>query len=370
MKPGKVITILGPRRIGKTFILEELIKKFEESFLLLNGEDFATHALLERRSIANYKKFIGTTKILIIDEAQKIPDIGNKLKLMIDELKDLIIIITGSSALDLTDKTGEPLTGRKISYLLPGVSEVEYSKFEKIVEKEENLRSRLIYGNYPELINLPTDIEKSEYLQDVVSSYLLKDLLTFDGVKNSNKLMDLLKLIAFQIGGLVSIQEIGTQLSLSKNTVEKYLDLLTKIFVLKNVRGYSRNLRKEIVKTSKWYFLDNGIRNAIIANFNPLELRNDVGQLWENYIISERLKFQNYSRMAVNNYFWRTYDRQEIDWIEEREGGLFGYELKWKEDKVKIPTAFTKAYPDAIFKVVTSENYFEWINYEGEVKSE
>lgn len=359
-----MVTIFGPRRIGKTHLLKELTSKLSEPYILLNGEDHNTQKILENRSIENYKGILGGIKLLIIDEAQKIPDAGMKLKLMVDELDGLKIVITGSSAFDLTNKTGEPLTGRKITYSLPGISEIEYLQVENKIEQFANFRSRLVYGNYPELSSLNSNKDKSEYLQDVVNSYLLKDLFTYDGIKNSIKLIDLLKLISYQIGGLVSVQELGKQLGIAKNTVEKYLDLLTKVYVLHNVRGYSRNLRKEIVKTSKWYFLDNGIRNAIISNFNSIEIRNDIGQLWENYIISERLKYQNYTRMAVNNYFWRTYDRQEIDWVEEREGKLFGYELKWKKDKVKPPVAFAKAYPDSEFNVITSDNYFDWIDYE------
>jgi uncharacterized protein len=195
----------------------------------------------------------------------------------------------------------------------------------------------------------------------MVSSYLLKDILVYENIKNSQKIFNLLRLIAFQIGREVSLQELGNQLGISKNTVEKYLDLLSKVFILHKVEGFSRNLRKEITKNSRWYFLDNGIRNAIIANFNSIESRNDIGALWENYMISERLKYQEYKRLSSNNYFWRTYEQQEIDWVEERDGSLFGYEFKWKESKVKIPTQWKNTYPNSSFEVINKDNFENWL---------
>ena len=360
--PNKVIVLIGPRRIGKTILLNQIIKKIREPYLLLSGEDFEVLSLLERRSIQNYKSILGDRKLLLIDEAQKIPDIGNKLKLMVDHMEGLKILITGSSAFDIGNYTGEPLTGRKITYNLYALSEQELNQVENIIEKRGNLRTRLVYGNYPELIHKVGNEEKEEYLREVINSYLLKDILAFENIRNSDKIVALLRLIAFQIGGEVSLQELGTQLSMSKNTVEKYLDLLSKVFVIHKVGGFSRNLRKEITKNSRWYFYDNGLRNLLIANVNPIELRNDVGQLWENYIISERIKFQRYSKMIVNNYFWRTYDQQEIDWVEERGGKLYGYEFKWNpKKKVKVPGAWKTQYKEAEFEVIHQDNYLDWI---------
>ena len=364
IKPGKVIIILGARRVGKTFLLKEFIKNISDKYIFWNGEDFAVHELLKRRSIQNCKNILGDSNLLIIDEAQKIPDIGKILKLIVDSFEGLKIIVTGSSAFDITNLTGEPLTGRKYEIRLFPVSENEYLRFEKPVEKYDNLLQRLIYGNMPELINYTDQKDKREYLRDLINSYLLKDILAFENIKNSSKIFDLLKLIAFQIGNEVSIQEIGRQFSMSKNTAEKYLDLLSKVFVIYRLNGFSRNLRKEVVKHSKWYFYDNGIRNAIIANFNQIGLRNDLGLLWENYLLSERIKHQYYSGMIANNYFWRTYDQQEIDLIEEREGKLFAYEFKWKRNFIKsekIPVAWKNAYPDSQFKIVTQENYIDWL---------
>ena len=221
---------------------------------------------------------------------------------------------------------------------------------------------RLIYGSYPELAHINSDEEKARYLQELINSYLLKDILMYENVRNSSKIYSLLRLIAFQVGNEVSFHELGQQLSISKNTVERYLDLLSKAFILHKISGYNKNLRKEISKNSKWYFYDNGIRNTLIANLNPLSTRNDIGTLWENYIISERLKYQKYTSMLVHNYFWRTYDRQEIDWIEDRGGKLYAYEMKWNPRKTKIPKAWGKAYPDSEYKTIHQDNYLDWIS--------
>lgn len=362
LHPGKVIVLLGARRVGKTFLLKEIMSKTKEKFIFWNGEDFALHDLLSRRSVSNYKNIIGDATLLIIDEAQHIQDIGLVLKLIVDSFENLKIIATGSSSFDITNLTGEPLTGRKYDILLFPISEQEYFKIEQPLERKDNLKNRLVYGNMPELIKYKNEKDKEEYLRTLVNSYLFKDILALENIRNSSKIFNLTRLIAFQIGNEVSHEELGKQLSMSKNTVEKYLDLLIKIFVLFKLTGYSGNLRKEVVKSSKYYFVDNGLRNAIIGDFKNLGLRNDVGVLWENYIISERIKFQSYNKMLVNNYFWRTYDQQEIDLIEEREGNLFAFEMKWNETKAKIPKAWGKAYPESFFKVITQENYSEWLN--------
>lgn len=361
LQANKVVIVYGARRVGKTVLVENILQQMEEPVLILNGEDINVHDKLSNRSIENYKQIIGTNKLVYIDEAQKIPEIGLKLKLMVDEIPGLKIIISGSSSIDIHNIAGEPLTGRKYSFNLYALSEKEYDQIENPIDKTDKVRERLIFGNYPELIHLPDKENKMDYLNELVSSYLLKDILVFENIKNSQKIFNLLRLIAFQIGNEVSMQELGKQLAISKNTVEKYLDLLSKVYILHKVEGYSRNLRKEITKNSRWYFLDNGIRNAVIANFNSLESRNDVGQLWENYMISERIKFLKYHKISSNNYFWRTYDQQEIDWVEERNGALFGYEFKWKESKVKVPSQWKKAYPEASFDVIHLNNFEKWL---------
>ncbi|HOT13558.1 MAG TPA: ATP-binding protein [Bacteroidales bacterium] len=361
LQSNKVVIVYGARRVGKTMLVKKILEKVNEPVLRLNGEDINVHDKLAIRTIENYRQLLGSYKFLFIDEAQKIPDIGVKLKLMIDEIEGLKIIISGSSSFDINREAGEPLTGRKYTFNLYALSEREYSQIEDRISKTDKLRERLVLGNYPELLHLPDKKDKIEYLNEMVSSYLLKDILVYENIKNSQTIFNLLRLIAFQLGKEVSLQELGQQLSISKNTVEKYLDLLSKVYILHKVEGFSRNLRKEITKSSRWYFLDNGIRNAVIANFNPIESRNDIGQLWENYMISERIKYQEYKRISSNNYFWRTYEQQEIDWVEERDGTLFGYELKWKESKVKIPTQWKNAYPDSSFEVVNINNFENWL---------
>lgn len=361
LQPNKVVILSGARRVGKTMLVKEILANVNEPILRLNGDDINVHDKLSIRSIENYKQILGTYKLLYIDEAQKIPEIGLKLKLMIDEIEGLRIIISGSSSFDIHKNAGEPLTGRKYTFTLYTLSENEYTQIENNINKMDKVRERLVFGNYPELLHLPDRQDKVDYLNEMISSYLLKDILVYEHIKNSQKIFNLLRLIAFQIGGEMSLQELGFQLGISKNTVEKYLDLLSKVFILHKVEGFSRNLRKEITKNSRWYFLDNGIRNAVIANFNPLHARNDIGALWENYMISERLKYQEYRRISSNNYFWRTYEQQKIDWVEERDGSLFGYEFKWKEEKVKIPTQWKSAYPDASFELININNFSEWL---------
>lgn len=361
-RPNKVIVLLGARRIGKTIFISQVLQRVKEKYMLLNGEDISTVEILKRRSVKNYKRLLGDNTLLVIDEAQKIPDIGNILKLMIDEIKGLKIIVTGSSMFDLSNQVGEPLTGRKTTFNMFPLAQMELEKEETLIQTKDNLEERLVFGSYPELLQYNTIEEKTDYLKEIVNSYLLKDILEFENLRNSDKLLDLLRLLAFQIGNEVSHDELGRQLGISKNTVERYLELLSKVFVIYKLQGFSRNLRKEITKSSKWYFYDNGIRNTLIANHNPLYLRDDIGKLWENYLLSERIKFQNYTGMLVNNYFWRTYEQQEIDWIEDRGGKLYAYEIKWGEHKkVKVPSAWQNSYPKSKFEVIDQENYLDWI---------
>ncbi len=362
LQPQKVVVILGPRRVGKTVLLKQLADQLHEEPLFLNGEDMAARELLQRRSIANYKALLGKKRLLFIDEAQKIEHIGAILKLMVDEIEGIRIVATGSSAFDLEQNTGEPLTGRKKSFRLFALSEGELNSVESEVEKKDALTQRLVLGNYPELFHISDREDKVDYLREIVESYLLKDILSFEQIAKSDKILGLLRLLAFQVGKEVSHNELGQQLGMSKNTVDKYLDLLAKVYIIQPVGGFSRNLRKEVSKSKRYYFLDNGIRNILAANMNPVDQRRDIGEIWENYLISERLKLQSYQRKLSYNYYWRTYDQQEIDWVEEREGQLFGYEFKWNPRKSpKAPAAWRKAYPNAHFEVITSENYREWL---------
>ncbi len=361
--PNKVLILLGARRVGKTAFIKNYLSEIPKSeYLQLNGEDIDDANLLKERSINNYSRLLANTKLLVIDEAQNIPDIGMILKLIVDSIEGIKIIATGSSVFDLSNKLGEPLVGRKNTIYLFPFAQMEFAKQENYKETTQKLEERLLFGSYPELEQYPEWNDKINYTKSIINSYLLKDILIFDGIKQSDKVLDLLKLIAFQVGQEVSLQELARQLGISKNTVESYLDLLSKVFVIYKVPGFSRNLRKEITKSNRWYFYDNGIRNGIIGNFTRLETRTDVGALWENYLASERVKYQNYTQKNVTNYFWRTYDQQELDWLEEENGNLKAFEFKWNENrKVKIPTAFAKAYPDAGFEVVNKGNYLNFI---------
>jgi hypothetical protein len=361
LKPGKVVVLVGARRTGKTVLLKEITKNFTEPILMLNGEDYRTAELFRNKGIVEYKKLLGNKRFLIIDEAQKVEGIGRILKLMVDEIGDLKILVTGSSAFDLNNTLGEPLTGRKHTVKLYPVAQCEWENYENLIETRSMLEHRMIYGNYPELIHLQDNSEIAEHLYELVGSYLLKDILELDNIKNSAKLLNILRLLAFQIGHTVSINEIAQNAGLSKNTVDHYLDLLEKVFIIFRLEGYSRNPRKEISKSPRYYFFDNGIRNALIANFNSLNLRNDQGALWENYIISERIKFHSYNNIYANYFFWRTYNQQEIDWIEERGGQLFAYEMKYNKNKIKVPSAWSKHYPDSEFQVIHLDNYLDFI---------
>lgn len=361
IEPNKAVLVFGARRVGKTFLMQEIIKSFKGKTLFLNGEDYDALALLNERSISNYRQILEGVDLLAIDEAQNIPEIGSKLKLIIDEVKGVRIIASGSSSFDLLNKAGEPLVGRSTMYHLTPFSQREISIIENRLETRQNLESRLLYGSYPEVVSLSRFEQKSDYLKDIVSAYLLKDILSLDGIKNSGKMKDLLRLVAFQLGNEVSYDELGKQLAMSKNTVEKYLDLLSKVFVVYRLGAFSRNLRKEVTKAGKWYFYDNGIRNAIIGNFNPLSLRQDVGALWENYLISERIKANYNEGLGKEFYFWRTYDRQEIDLIEENSNSITALEFKWSEKKAVVPEVFKEAYPNSNFSTVNKNNYLEFI---------
>jgi len=361
--PNKALILLGARRVGKTAFIKNYLATIPKSdYLHLNGEDMEDAALLKERSVSNYSRLLANKKLLIIDEAQNIPEIGLILKLIVDSIEGIKVIATGSSVFDLSNKLGEPLVGRKNTIYLYPFAQMEFSKQEDYKETTLKLEERLLFGSYPELEHYLDWDDKINYLKEILNSYLLKDILIYEGIKHSNKILDLLKLIAFQVGQEVSLQELSKQLGLSKNTVERYLDLLSKVFVLYKVPGFSRNLRKEITKSNRWYFYDNGIRNVIISNFTRLDSRTDVGALWENYLASERIKKQNYTQKSVTNYFWRTYDQQELDWLEEENGNLTGFEFKWNENrKARIPSAFAKAYSEANFEVISKHNYLDFI---------
>ncbi|MDZ4846363.1 MAG: ATP-binding protein [Chitinophagales bacterium] len=359
---NKALIIYGTRRVGKTKLLEATRAKHQKKTLLLNAEDMSVQAMLAQRTAANYKRMLGKHELLMIDEAQEISGIGKHLKFLLDTFPRLTIIATGSSSFDLMNKSGEPLTGRRYQFTLNPVSQGELVRHEGFPETRQQLDERLVFGTYPETLRMETPDEKQAYLQSLVHTYLLKDIFMYETIKNSSKIFDLLKLIAHQVGSEVSLDKLGRNLGMSKNTVERYLDLLTKVFVLFRVGGYSGNLRKEVVKSSKWYFYDNGIRNALLADFRPLTQRTDNGQLWENFCFYERIKRQRYAGKLPEYYFWRTYDRQEIDMIERENTRIRAFEFKWgNAATAKLPKAFGENYPKATFEIISKENYAEFV---------
>jgi predicted AAA+ superfamily ATPase len=361
IEPHKAVLIFGARRVGKTILLRQLVKEFAGKTMLLNGEDYDTLALLEEQTIANYRHLLEGVDLLAIDEAQNIPHIGSKLKLIVDEIEGVRVIASGSSSFDLLNKAGEPLVGRSAQFHLTPFSQKEIAQTETALETRQNLEARLIYGAYPEVVMLDSFERKSDYLRDIVGAYLLKDILAIDGLKNSGKMKELLRLVAFQLGNEVSYDELGKQLGMSKNTVEKYLDLLSNVFVVYRLGAYARNLRKEVTKAGKWYFYDNGIRNAIIGNFSPLSIRQDTGALWENYLIGERIKANYNEGLGKAFYFWRAYNRQEIDLIEESANRLTALEFKWGNKKPDIPSVFKDGYPEATYDVIGRDNYLDYV---------
>ncbi len=361
LTPNKAVLIYGARRVGKTVLLQSVAKDFNGRVLSLNGEDYDAQSLLATRSIANYRNLLSGIGLLAIDEAQNIPEIGKIIKLIVDELPGIRVIATGSSSFDLLNKTGEPLVGRAFQFLLSPFSQQELSSVESALETKQNLERRLVYGCYPDVVALEENMRKEEYLRDIVNAYLLKDILAVDGVKNAGKMHELLRLIAFQVGGEVSYEELGRRLGMSKNTVERYLFLLEKVFVVYRVGAFSCNLRKEVTKAGKWYFCDNGIRNAVIGAFAPLSLRQDTGALWENYLISERRKNAFNAASPLDCRFWRTYDGQEIDLVCESSGALSAYEFKWGDKTPRVPAAFASAYPQATYQVINRTNYLDFL---------
>ncbi len=357
LKSNKVLIIYGPRQVGKTTILNSIFKN--KKVLWINGDNIEERTKMEWQSANRFSSFMKNQNYLVVDEAQRIENIGLNLKIIHDQLK-ITIVATGSSSFDLANKINEPLTGRKFEHLLFPFSFEELADEYGVFEEMKNLPVRLIFGGYPDVVL--NEGKQIPILQNLTSGYLYKDILEWNKIKNSKKLLNLLQAIAFQIGNEVSYNELAQLVGINKGTVESYIDLLEKSFVIFTLHSFSRNHRNELKKSKKIYFYDNGIRNTLINNFNPPELRSDTGALWENYIISERIKFTEYKQIYSNRYFWRTKYKQEIDYIEERDGKLFAYEFKWhKHKKAKIPKSFIAAYPDAETRIITPENYIEFI---------
>jgi len=354
---GKAIIIVGPRQVGKTTLSLEIIKKYNKKDVIkFNCDNPGDRETLNNRDIEFLAKIIGKAKIIFIDEGQKVKTIGQTLKLLIDHFgKSKQILTTGSSSFNLIDKTSEALTGRKFIYHLYPLSFEEIFQEKNILDFKKELEIFMIFGNYPEIVKEQSNEERTERLKNLASSYLYKDILEFQNIKNSDVLGKLLKALALQIGSEVSYTELSNLIGVDKKTIERYVDLLEKNFIIFRLPPYFRNKRKEISKLRKIYFYDLGIRNAIINNFNFFDSRNDQGQLWENLAIIERMKYQAYHKIYSNNYFWRAYNRAEVDFIEERNGKLYGFELKWGAKKGRIPQEWQKN-KNSEYKIISPDD--------------
>ncbi len=361
LNSNKVVILYGPRQVGKTTLVREILKTIELKKLEINADEHKYIDVLSGRDLKTLELLVSGYDLLFIDEAQRVPDIGINLKILRDGIPGLKIIVTGSSSFDLANKINEPLTGRTSTQFLYPISLYELSEQYNRFELNERLDEFLIYGMYPELFSIQNSREKEEYLYELTSSYLYKDALQLKNIKHSGKVHDLLRLIAFQIGSQVSVAELGRALGMAKDTVESYINLLEKAFVLFRLPGYSRNLRKEVTKMDKIYFYDLGTRNCIIGNLNPLKYRDDNGKLWENFLIAERKKLLSYKQQKANEYFWRTHTGAELDYVEERGGGLHGFEFKYGKKTRKSHASWNKTYPDATFTCVNSANYLDFV---------
>lgn len=354
---NKVLLLIGARQIGKTTLLKQVLQNCTEKSLWLNADESDVKIKLENATTSTQLlQLFGNAKLIVIDEAQQVEDIGLKLKLVIDTNPELQIIATGSSAFELLQKSNEPLTGRKKEYYLYPISFSEMVSHTSLLTEQRLLENRLIYGSYPEVINNPGN--EKEVLKEITNSYLYKDVLRYDGIKKASVIDKLLVALALQVGSEVSYNELAKTIgNINSATVEKYIDLLEKAFVIYKLPALSRNLRNEIKKGKKIYFYDNGIRNAIINNFNPLALRNDKGALWENFLISERMKTNSYNKHYCNTYFWRTFDQAEVDYIEEYDGALHVFEFKWKTNNKKVPASLLNSYTVNTTAIVDTDNY-------------
>lgn len=356
---GKIILILGPRQVGKTTLLTQIIK-IKENALLINCDNIDEKISLENRTTTELSALIGLHSVVLIDEAQRVKNIGLTLKMIADLKLPAQVIVTGSSSLDLADEIHEPATGRIFEYrLFPFAAEELKNHFS---QRDENrlLEQRLIFGSYPDVVNNPSDSKR--LIMNISNNYLYKDILNFKGLKKSDVLQNLVRALALQLGNEVKYNEISRLLGIDKETVENYINILEKCFIVFRLPSLNRNMRSEIKKGKKVYFYDNGIRNAVISNFSPLELRNDVGALWENYVVSERVKRNAYHNSFAQLYFWRTQQQQEIDLIEDEDGILNCFEIKYSPNsKAKMPASFLENYPNSNFAVVHKENYWQFV---------
>ncbi len=360
---NKAIIVVGPRQVGKTTLLRMLVADTERKVLMWNCDEPDVRRRLAGPTSTELRAEIGDAEFILIDEAQRVKDIGITLKLMIDNFPEKQLVVTGSSAIELSNSINEPLTGRKYEYVMYPFSTEELIKELGVQEERRMLERRLVYGSYPEVVNNVG--EEREVLTDLVGSYLYKDIFSFQDVRKPEIIEQLLQALALQVGSEVSFNELGRLLGLNSVTVQRYIDLLEKSFVVFHLRSFSRNVRSELKKSRKIYFWDNGVRNAVIGDFKTLGLRTDVGALWENYIISERLKHNAYNSFYGKSYFWRTQLQQEVDYVEDIDGVLHAYEFKWSKTKQpRLTETFAKNYPDHTFEVVSPENYQRFVRGE------
>lgn len=356
---GKAIILLGARQVGKTTLLKKIFPANPRT-LWLNADEYDIQSMFDRPSSSSFRALFGKHETVIIDEAQKIPEIGRKLKIITDEIPQLQVIATGSSAFELTNKLNEPLTGRKWEYYLYPISYSEMVAHHGIIEENRLLEHRLLYGYYPEVVSSLGD--EKDILRQLSDSYLYKDILMIQDIKRTDALVKLLQALSFQVGNMVSYTELSTMTGLDSKTVEKYITLLEQVFIIFRLGSYSRNLRKELKRSRKIYFYDNGIRNALISNFSSLNMRADQEALWENFLMSERRKYLHYNKIWCNSYFWRTTEQQELDYIEDMDGILYAYEFKWNPaKKAKLSKTFSGAYPNNEYKVINRENFQEFL---------
>ena len=355
---GKALLVFGPRQVGKTTFVENLITDLNKKTIFLNGDESDVLALFENPNVTKLKNIVGDNEILVIDEAQRITNIGIVLKIMVDQIKSVQVIATGSSSFELANKLNEPLTGRKYEMHLFPMAFSEMVAENGLLEEKRNLEQRLIYGSYPEIVT--HSIDAKEHIKLIANSYLYKDLFLLDQIMKPVLLQKIVKALALQVGSEVNYNELSKLIQIDNKTVEKYIDLLEKAFVIFKLPALSGNVRNEIKKGKKIYFYDNGIINAVTGNFNPLTQRTDIGRLWENYIISERVKYLNIQQQETDSFFWRTTQQQEIDYIEKNEDRILAYEIKWNpKAKIKIPVTFLTNYSNVISKIITPENYEE-----------
>ena len=362
LSPGRVLLIYGARRVGKTTLLNRFLQGSSYRYRLDSGDNIRVRNTLASSDFQHILDYVEGYDLIAIDEAQRIPDIGRGLKIIVDNAPNVRIIATGSSSFEMTQKVGEPLTGRKRTLVLPPLAQSELAESMNRHELRERLADYLVFGSYPEVLNASSKKERVEILRELADSYLLRDILAHENLRSSRTLYNLIKLLAFQMGSEVSLNELAGQVRLDVKTVDRYLDLLEKSFVIVRIGGYSRNLRKEVTSKAKYFFWDNGMRNAVIGQFNNFEDRADVGQLFESFLVTERLKKLGFEGYWGTTHFWRTYDRQEIDWIEDVDGSPGAYEFKWSPRKrVRPPLAWTRAYPGAAFNIVNSDNYLDFV---------